>query len=203
MHRLPVEANRRPLPPAFAGHGLGDARPGYAGGAVHTPPLQTMNLERTGASRPVAYISGPLQAARDIELARRFYERLAEVCCASGCDVYLPHRQTDPVRHARTTARSVFLRDLNAITVTDLIVAYVGAPSLGVGAEIGIAHQLGIPVIGLCGPEGVASRLIEGLLDSAPEARLIHYRDQDDCCRLLAADLESRVVRHRSRRVAG
>jgi nucleoside 2-deoxyribosyltransferase len=151
-----------------------------------------MNRERAGASRPFAYISGPLQAAADIELARRFYERLAEVCCACGCDVYLPHRRTDPVRHARSSARSVFARDLNAISAADLILAYVGAPSLGVGAEIGIARGLRIPVIGLCGPEGVASRFIEGLLDSTPDARLIRYCDENDCCRLLAAELESR-----------
>jgi nucleoside 2-deoxyribosyltransferase len=93
--------------------------------------------------------------------------------------------------------RSVFARDLAAIAAADLIVAYVGATSAGVGAELGIAHERRIPVVGVCGPEGVASRFIEGLLDSAPEARLLRYRDEDDCCRLLAAELESFVKRGR------
>ena len=141
--------------------------------------------------RPTAYISGPLQAAEDIAAARRFYEMLAEVCRASGCDAYLPHQRTDPVRHAATSAESVFRRDLKAVSEADLIVAVVGAPSSGVGAEIGIAHERRIPVIGLCGPEGVASRFIEGLLHDAPEARLLRYRDEDDCRRLLAAELKA------------
>jgi nucleoside 2-deoxyribosyltransferase len=162
-----------------------------------------MSSSRTQGSRPVAYISGPLQAAADIEQARRFYELLAKVCCACGCEAYLPHQRTDPVHHAQTSARAVFARDLNAVSAADLIVAYVGAPSSGVGAELGIAHERRIPVIGLCGPEGVASRFIEGLLDSAPEARLVRYRDEDDCRRLLATEIESFVERWQPTRPAG
>lgn len=147
-------------------------------------------------SRPVVYISGPLQAAADIDKARRFYELLATVCCTNGCAAYLPHERTDPVHHAQTSAQSVFARDLRAVSAADLIVAYVGAPSSGVGAELGIAHERRIPVIGVCGPEGVASRFIEGLIESDPEARLIRYHDEDDCCRLLAEGLEAFVKRH-------
>lgn len=158
-----------------------------------------MSASRTQGARAVAYISGPLQSAVDIEQARRFYEMLANVCCTCGCEAYLPHQRTDPVRHAETCARSVFARDLDAVSAADLIVAYVGAPSAGVGAELGIAYERRIPVIGLCGPEGVASRFIEGLLDSAPEARLVRYRDEDECRRLLAAELESFVARRRDR----
>jgi nucleoside 2-deoxyribosyltransferase len=99
------------------------------------------------------------------------------------------------VHHARESARSVFARDLAAVASADLIVAYVGTPSSGVGAELGIAHERHIPIVGICGPEGVASRFIEGLLDSAPDARLLRYRDEEDCCRLLAAELESFVAR--------
>lgn len=162
-----------------------------------------MSSSRTQGSLPVAYISGPLQAAIDIEQARRFYELLAKVCCACGCDAYLPHQRTDPVHHAHSSARSVFARDLNAVSAADLIVAYVGAASSGVGAELGIAHERRIPVIGLCGVEGVASRFIEGLLDSVPEARLIRYRDEDECCQLLAEQLESFTERRWPTTTAG
>lgn len=162
-----------------------------------------MSSSRRQSSRPVAYISGPLQAAADIDQARRFYERLAKVCRACGCDAYLPHQRTDPVHHAQTSARSVFAHDLDAVVVADLIVAYVGAASSGVGAELGIAHERRIPVIGLCGPEGVASRFIEGLLDSAPDARLVRYSDEDDCRRLLAVELEAFLKRRRRTRPAG
>lgn len=147
------------------------------------------------SSRPVAYISGPLQAAADLSKARCFYELLASVCRANGYDAYLPHQQTDPVHHAATSSQDVFERDLAAVSAADLIVAYVGAPSSGVGAELGIAHERGIPVIGLCGPEGVPSRFVEGLLDCTDTARLIRYRDDDDCRRLLSAELRSFVAR--------
>jgi hypothetical protein len=87
------------------------------------------------------------------------------------------------------------MRDLDAVGAADLIVAYVGAPSSGAGAELGIAYERQIPIVGLCGPEGVASRFIEGLLDTAPNARLIRFRDEDDCRRLLTAELASLLGR--------
>jgi nucleoside 2-deoxyribosyltransferase len=152
---------------------------------------------RTPVPRPVAYVSGPLQAATDIEQARRFYELLASICRACGCDAYLPHQRTDPVRHRQTSARAVFTRDLEAVSTADIVVAYVGVPSSGVGAELGIAHERNIPVIGLCGPEGVASRFVEGLLDTMTEAHLLRYRDEEDCRQLLAAALEAFVARRR------
>lgn len=145
-----------------------------------------MNSARSGDTRPVAYISGPLQAAVDLLEARALYERLATTCRECGWEPYLPHQQTDPLRHAEASAKSVFARDLSAVSSADLIIAYVGAPSSGVGAELGIAFEREIPVIGVCGPEGVASRFIEGLLEAGGQAGLIRYGDEEDCQRQLS-----------------
>lgn len=160
---------------------------------------------------PIVYISGPLQAAHDLDAARSFYELLAEVCRSTGCEAYLPHQRTDPVHHASTSAASVFHRDIDALSRTDLIVAYIGAPSSGVGAELAIAYERGIPTIGLAGPEGVASRFIEGMLEATPNATLLTYADEDDCRSRLAEALrrfaraprESRAPRPPSCAVAG
>jgi 2'-deoxynucleoside 5'-phosphate N-hydrolase len=149
----------------------------------------TKSSSRTDGAPPVAYISGPLQAAEDLAEARALYERLAEDCRRCGWEPYLPHQQTDPVNHVEASATSVFARDLSAVLKADLIIAYVGAPSSGVGAELGIAYERGIPVVGLCGREGVASRFIEGLLAQTGPASLIRYRDYDDCRRQLTDKL--------------
>lgn len=130
--------------------------------------------------RPVVYISGPLQAAVDLPEARALYEDLAASCRDAGWEPYLPHRQTDPIHDVGASPSSVFSRDMDAIASADLIIAYVGAPSSGVGAEIGIAFEREIPLIGICGPEGVASRFIEGLLGTGVNADLIRYRDDAD-----------------------
>lgn len=130
---------------------------------------------------PVVYISGPLQAAQNLDAARSFYELPAEVCRSNGFDPYLPHQRTHPVHHANTSAASVFQHDIDALLRTDLLVAYIGAPSSGVGAELAIAHERGIPTIGLSGHEGVASRFIEGMLEATPNATLLAYTDEDDC----------------------
>jgi 2'-deoxynucleoside 5'-phosphate N-hydrolase len=162
-----------------------------------------MPPSRSQASRPIAYISGPLQAAVDLARARAFYEHLAHICHESGCEPYVPHQQTDPVHHAGASAHSVYTRDLEAVANADLIVAYVGAPSSGVGAELGIAHERHIPVIGLCGPEGVASRFIEGLLGATPSAVLLRYRDYDECRLVLASAVDAFVDHRWPPRVTG
>jgi len=150
-----------------------------------------MTGSRSDGKKAVAYISGPLQAAVDLSEARALYERLATTCRECGWDPYLPHQRTDPIHHAEASAKAVFDRDLSAVSSADLIVAYVGAPSSGVGAELGIAFERGIPVVGVCGPEGVASRFIEGLLETGTEARLIYFRDDADCRRQLTEVLSA------------
>jgi nucleoside 2-deoxyribosyltransferase len=143
---------------------------------------------------PVVYISGPLKAAADLNAARSFYELLAEVCRRNGLKAYLPHQRTDPIHHAEASAASVFKRDIDAMLQADLIVAYIGAPSSGVGAELAFAHQRAIPTIALYGPEGVASRFIEGMLEDMPGATLVAYADENDCCNCLGRELRRFVA---------
>ena len=52
-----------------------------------------MSSREAHDTRTLAYISGPLQAAIDLEQARRFYELLATVCRRCGCEAYLPHQR--------------------------------------------------------------------------------------------------------------
>jgi nucleoside 2-deoxyribosyltransferase len=110
------------------------------------------------------YISGPLQAAEDLRAARGLYEAIAAVCRHLGHDPYLPHEATDP-EHARDlTSLDVYQRDITALRAADVVVAHVGAPSSGVGAEIAIAIATGTPVIAFRRPSEKMSRFLGGLL---------------------------------------
>jgi len=111
-----------------------------------------------------AYISGPLQAAKELSRARSFYEDLAAVCLRSGLRAYLPHQQTDPLFHYDVSAAEVFQRDYSALTAADIVIAVIGSPSSGVGAELGIAHELSIPVIAMFSTSDKPSRFVLGLL---------------------------------------
>jgi hypothetical protein len=125
-----------------------------------------------------AYISGALTGVDDLASARRYYERLAAVCASCGLDPYLPHLRTDPERHPDLPPRSVFERDRSALWAARVVVAYIGTPSLGVGAELVLARSAEIPVLALHRPGERVSRFLLGYLDE-PGARVVTAADGD------------------------
>jgi nucleoside 2-deoxyribosyltransferase len=144
-------------------------------------------------SSPYVYVSGPLHAARDLAAARRFYELIGSVCNRSGLSAYLPHLQTDPVVHSAAAPSEVFARDYEAMCRAAAIVACIGVPSSGVGAEIGVAYERGIPVIALHRRDEQPSRFVLGLL-SAQRAPILRFTDEAECVRML----EQTFVGHRA-----
>lgn len=110
------------------------------------------------------YISGPLQGSDDLDAARRFYEQLAGLVQRFGHEAYLPHHATDPVTASSLSAKNVFTADLNALNRADAVIAHVGLPSTGVGAELALACASGRRVLGLKRPRERGSRFAEGLV---------------------------------------
>jgi len=110
------------------------------------------------------YISGPLQAAGDLPTARRFYVAIADMLTELGHYVYVPHLRTDPEAAAGLSAEQVYKQDLQAMLDCDVVVAHVGAPSTGVGAEVAIALHHGRGVIGIRRSGEGISRFAEGLI---------------------------------------
>lgn len=108
------------------------------------------------------YISGALTGTPNIEELKEFYENIAEVCTDLGLKPYLPHLNSDPKKHPDISASKVYEMDAAQIKNADLVVAYIGMPSLGVGAEIEIAHYSNIPVIILYESEKPVSRMSRG-----------------------------------------
>lgn len=131
-----------------------------------------------------AYISGPLQAANDLPAARRFYEWLAQACIRAGISPYLPHQRTDPALHPDSSPVSVFRRDHIAIEESDLLIAHIGHPSSGVGAELGLAFSARLPIIAVHREEERPSRFVLGMLEDCDIAIVISFSSKE---RLTAA----------------
>lgn len=113
------------------------------------------------------YISGPLQGSDDLEVARRLYDSLAEIVTVAGHEAYVPHHITDPVSAGSLSARTVFATDVSALNTADAVIAHVGLPSTGVGAEVAIAAASGRRVLGLKRRGEKGSRFAEGLIADA------------------------------------
>ena len=140
-----------------------------------------------------AYISGALLNAACLDDARRLYERLAEACALAGCAAYVPHQHADPVRDPHLSNAEVARRDLAEVRVADVLVAYVGEPSLGVGAEVAIALAGGKQVWLVAESDRKVSRFLLGLAELYPsQSQVCRYTSIDDAMAWITKELTAR-----------
>ena len=137
-----------------------------------------------------AYISGALINATRLDDARRLYERLAGACESAGCPAYVPHQHADPVRDPDMPNAEVASRDLAEVRAADVLVAYVGEPSLGVGAEVAIALAEGKRVLLVAESDRRVSRFLLGLAELYPaQSAVCRYTTIDEAVAWITAQL--------------
>jgi hypothetical protein len=134
-----------------------------------------------------AYVSGALTSLEEGARTRLFYELLAEVVEGAGLRAYLPHRVTDPVTTAHLDPRAVYDIDRAHVTGSRVVVAYAGIPSFGVGIEVELAREHGIPVILVVERDRTVSRL---LLGNPAVVEVVRFTDLEGLRRALIAALE-------------
>jgi nucleoside 2-deoxyribosyltransferase len=110
------------------------------------------------------YVAGPLMAAVSLPAAREYYETLAGLVEAAGLRPVAPHLETDPKRAAYLTPTEVWSTDKAKIDAAGAVLAHVGQPSSGVGAELAYAAHRRKPIIALWRPGEAVSKLLLGLL---------------------------------------
>jgi len=138
----------------------------------------------------LAYISGALINAAALNRSRALYERFGEACRAAGWDAYVPHQHADPERDGHLSNVEVAERDIDQVSAADAVVAYVGEPSLGVGAEVAIALRAGKRVLVLAESDARVSRFLLGLADLHPsQARICRYNSIDEAAKWITEQL--------------
>ena len=129
------------------------------------------------------YISGALSDVPDSVRPQylKFYEDIGQVVESLGLSAYIPHQNTDPVRHKDVTPKEVDLIDRTAVTSSMLVVAVADNPSLGVGIEVEMAYHANKVVVLLCQEQRIAQRRISRLVRGNPSViKEIIYVDFDE-----------------------
>lgn len=109
-----------------------------------------------------AYMSGGLTRAP--EATRALYDALKAACAEVGVTLYCPHEHSDPSAGTESMNPSeVYELNKNRVQETEVVVCYVGEPSLGVGIEIEIACEEGKPIILLSEAGSKISRMARGV----------------------------------------
>ncbi len=132
--------------------------------------------ERTAVTVGEAYVSGALTALDDAPRTKLFYELLAEIAGTARLRAYLPHRVTDPVAQAGLDPRAVYEIDRAHVTGAAVLIAYAGIPSFGVGIEVELAREHGVPVIVVVERDRPLSRL---LLGNPAVVEVVRFADLD------------------------
>ncbi len=129
------------------------------------------------------YFAGSIRGGRD---DAGLYLELVEILQQHG-QVLTEHVAT--VGEEDMADADIFTRDLDWLTGSDVVVAEVTTPSLGVGYEIAFAVERGIPVLCLFRPgEG---RQVSAMLSGNSSVGIVNYRDvaetTSDIARFIAA----------------
>ena len=123
------------------------------------------------------YFSGAITGGR-ADLAH--YRRIVDALESNGQRVLAGAVASETVTEAGEDSdqRAIFARDIAWVDESDLVVAEVSAPSLGVGYEIAYArHMRNIPVIALW--RSGFSKRCSAMIAGAPGVELIRYEDLD------------------------
>jgi len=121
-----------------------------------------MDEQAVSAATGEAYVSGALTAVEDGAPIRLFYELLGEIAAAAGLRPYLPHRTTDPIAAAHLDPRTVYDIDRAHVISAGVLIGYAGLPSFGVGIEVELAREHGVPVVIVAERDRPVSRILLG-----------------------------------------
>lgn len=123
------------------------------------------------------YVSGALTGIANPDGVKAFYENIGKVCEKLSWQPYVPHLVSDPIKNPTLTPRDVYQLDRQQVSRADLLIAYVGIPSLGVGAEIEIAREYDVPVVLLMEQHVSVSRMIRGNPAVVAELKFTDFSD--------------------------
>jgi nucleoside 2-deoxyribosyltransferase len=92
-----------------------------------------------------------------------FYKKLADVAVANGFEYYWAFmRGTDPELNPDVPSARVFQIDTYELEESDIMIAYVGEPSIGTGQEVEFARERKIPLYLLFEAGKKISRMLLG-----------------------------------------
>lgn len=141
---------------------------------------KNVHKETLVPSIKTAYLSGALTESGPEE--RALYETLQKATAEVGVELYCPHQHTDPLQGTTHTSKEIYELDKTRVTESEVVVAYIGFPSLGVGMEIEMASALGKPVVLLTENGKRVPRIVGG----APSVvYTVEFENPEDAARKL------------------
>ena len=109
------------------------------------------------------YISEPLTGVPNVDDVKAFMELIQQLLLRYGIQCYVPHLNSDPIRHSHLSPEEVNKLDEGHLAQSDLVLLNASIPSHGVGMEAEMAHRFGISIVLLYENEVKVSRMLRGV----------------------------------------
>jgi hypothetical protein len=109
-----------------------------------------------------AYITGALTITDNRLDVKKIYEAVGTFCSSKGVITFVPHLQADPKSYPHMSPREVWDWNTRGVLGAAVVIAYVGMPSTGTGAEIEMARAAGKDVIIWSFTGEIVTRFIQG-----------------------------------------
>lgn len=106
------------------------------------------------------YVAGPLTHLKN-EAIKDLYIKIGEMARELGIDAVVPHKDVEQSPDL-VTPQFIYHADTRAVREADLLIAYIGDTSLGVGMELEVANQNNTLFITFCEKDTRISRMVLG-----------------------------------------
>ena len=128
------------------------------------------------------YFAGSIRGGRsDIRIYEQLIKHLhrhGEVLTEHVADTEISEKGENGITDAE-----IYTMDIELLSKADALVAEVTTPSLGVGYEIGLAENLGKPI--LCLFNNTKGKMLSAMLSGNPHICLQHYTEPEDAERFI------------------
>jgi nucleoside 2-deoxyribosyltransferase len=135
------------------------------------------------------YFCGSIRGGRQLAIT---YEKIIKLIQHHG-KVLTEHLGDDAVIQNKDrilSDREIHDRDLQWIVESDLLVAEVTIPSLGVGYEIGRAFEMGKPILCLFNTE--SNQTLSAMIAGIEGMKVLYYKDPEE----LKGELQQFITQH-------
>ena len=135
------------------------------------------------------------------DLIKRVYDPVSELTDSLGIECYFPHESRTATDRATDFEDRIWEIDYQLINNCDFMLAYMGIPSFGVGAELEMARVAEVPTIMFCerDQQDNVSRLSIGNSTTEP---LITFSSQEEMKEKLSSKIIEIMHEIRTRKVA-
>ncbi|MFB3896395.1 MAG: nucleoside 2-deoxyribosyltransferase [bacterium] len=141
------------------------------------------------------YLSGAIAAGRQ---KISVYQQITETVQALGHRITSPQvadaNVTDDGKGEPPDPQEIYLRDMQQLAESDLMIAEVSIPSLGVGYEIATAIHQNKPILCLYDPDDAPKRISAIIAGHTSPLLTLHQYSQHNLCDLIRAWLDIQKI---------